>query len=1233
MKILAIRGQNLASLSGEPFAIELDSGLLGGAGLFAISGPTGSGKSTLLDALCLPLFDCTPRTEGRGGPSVGRADQDKDDRLRASDARGILSRGAAAGFAEVDFRGNDGRDYRARWEVRRARKSASGRLQSTIHSLHLLPDRSLVAGGKKTEVLAAVQQRLGLTFEQFRRSALLAQGDFASFLHATPDDRASLLERMTGTERFTEISRQAYERYNAERAALDELVARRDLAGGLLPDQRAQLQAELLTTEAQLRVAREQVQAAQAVVDWHARASKLQEAVTERVSAQATRALALEQAAPRAELLAQVLAAEPLRLPLHERATAARQVDEARAKVFAAKDTLRQAEDGEQALQAIAAQALQALADAKARREQAQPALDAAAALDVQLKGAIEREQALQTRLQQAQEQLDAARLAHGQAQAAHKEATQRRDKAQAWLDERPYLPGLHAAWPVVEPALRQLASSRLPALSSAAATAEQQRANTDAQVAKAHTALQEAEQLLQQQGAAVSDLAAALPAGRSEALAQQVDARESSLKAAEAAERLAKDAATLHQSLTAQRERALTQASVAAEHLAQQQTLDASLQALAPRVDEASRALELANAAASLEERRHALVDGEPCPLCGSGAHPYATGEQEPPHLAAQRERVKALQAEQLAASKQRDQHQQQAARAAEQGEQAAALATELQAKLAALLAPWAAARAALPELPQDPAVDAATAAVSRCEAELAQARAARDAHARQEQALRDAQAQQTALQARAKAAGDEHERAKAQQTAAAKAADAAQAALREHQLAQEGARQRISEVLAAHPTVLHKLLDAPASALDSYQREVDALPRGDKAIEQATREAQAALSAQDAALLGTQQRQEALRQATEERDTQRAALDALRIQRAELLQGATVADARRVLDGAVTTAEQAETQARARRDAARLAHERAKTALDGLQAGLHQSVAAQERAETALRAALANTAFNAEQAAALLQHEPSWVQAEREALESLRREVHSATQRVHDATTELSAHVAEPPALDAATAALALTDATTTAQTAVDALADKRAQLKADDLAAQTTADLNQALAAQEAVAKRWKDLNALIGSADGKRLRTFAQSLTLEQLLFHANHHLRDFAGRYRLERVPGTDLDLQVIDQDMSDEIRPVTSLSGGETFLVSLALALGLSSLAASDTPVESLFIDEGFGSLDRESLRRALEALEALQASGRQVGLISHVDGLAEQIGFGVRVEPRGGGHSRVVVG
>jgi exonuclease SbcC len=169
-----------------------------------------------------------------------------------------------------------------------------------------------------------------------------------------------------------------------------------------------------------------------------------------------------------------------------------------------------------------------------------------------------------------------------------------------------------------------------------------------------------------------------------------------------------------------------------------------------------------------------------------------------------------------------------------------------------------------------------------------------------------------------------------------------------------------------------------------------------------------------------------------------------------------------------------------------------------------------------------------------------------------------------------------------------------------------------------------------------QEWGELSHLIGSADGKRFRDFAQSITLRRLVQLANLHLRKFiGGRYRLGQdssKDGSNMELVVIDCFQANNVRSLHSLSGGETFLASLALALALADLAGSKIQFESLFIDEGFGSLDTETLQIAIEVLQTLQNQGKTIGIISHVDMLQQSIPHQIQVVPNGGGFSRLVV-
>src|SRR5690606_25373661 len=199
------------------------------------------------------------------------------------------------------------------------------------------------------------------------------------------------------------------------------------------------------------------------------------------------------------------------------------------------------------------------------------------------------------------------------------------------------------------------------------------------------------------------------------------------------------------------------------------------------------------------------------------------------------------------------------------------------------------------------------------------------------------------------------------------------------------------------------------------------------------------------------------------------------------------------------------------------------------------------------------------------------------------------------------------------------------------LERLEEQRAELGAQRGAARARlADDAQRRAGQQALLARmalqardcelWQHLDGLIGSARGDKFRKFAQGLTLDHLLHLANRHLLRLHGRYRLLRRPTGALELDIVDGWQGDVARDTRTLSGGEAFLVSLALALALSDLVSSKTSIDSLFLDEGFGTLDTETLETALDALDNLNASGKTIGVISHVEALKERISVQIQV-------------
>lgn len=206
----------------------------------------------------------------------------------------------------------------------------------------------------------------------------------------------------------------------------------------------------------------------------------------------------------------------------------------------------------------------------------------------------------------------------------------------------------------------------------------------------------------------------------------------------------------------------------------------------------------------------------------------------------------------------------------------------------------------------------------------------------------------------------------------------------------------------------------------------------------------------------------------------------------------------------------------------------------------------------------------------------------------------------------------------------AKALLDAATQQAAAVNAQLDMNATNRGN------AQQLLERIATQQKVSERWQRLHTLIGSADGKKYRNFAQGLTLEIMVSHANQQLRKLSDRYLLIRDREQPLELNVVDNYQAGEIRSTKNLSGGESFIVSLALALGLSGMSSQNIRVDSLFLDEGFGTLDEDALEMALATLAGLRQDGKMIGLISHVPAIRERINTRIMVQPVREGRSEL---
>ena len=1238
MRILAIRGENLASLYGK-FELPLDTGPIAEAGLFSISGPTGSGKSTLMDALCLALFGKTPRLGERGrGVMVGREGDDPSLRVEASDERDLVSRGTPGGFAEVDFEGVDGKRYRARWSAHRARGRAGGRFQAARVKVTDLGSGDAIAGTVR-EREDTVPRLLGYSFEEFRRAVVLPQFEFTAFLKATSADRASILERVTGTDVYTRLSVAAFQRSSSEAGRLEDLDRQvQDIRLLSPPEQEeARTLAGALASEEEGALARSR--AAAEAVRWHEADERNRQEVAAAVAGvERARVEGAAAGGLRTEL-AQVEGAEGLRGAHDDAVRSARELAAAEARVAKASEATVRDDAARLAAEAAERAAASALASAVRDLEETRPAIAQARVLDASVNEMRERAGAAGAERKQLTADAAAAAKASAAARRDVLDLEARRDAASAWLAGNGAQALLSGEWPRWEALLRrhahhlddialkasatEEARHRLAAASTRRAEASGSVARLDGAFASLERAAHEAESsaagddlstLRRIHGAADSlrgDLADLFRLAGETARAK--GERDETARELEEAEKRVREAA--------------------AELLAQERKLVAAQAAL----DADRAALERTRDALSLEGHRDHLEDGAPCPLCGATEHPYSRQAPVESLLARQQEVVSLGEKGLAALRKEETDILNRASRGEERVETGRALRERHEAALERANAGYASRleRAGIPGLPAraPDGVDLLAKLLAQAEQGLVSARTALDGALDRKQA---SEAARKDVEARRKEVEKER-----------KALAAA-----ELDLERAGAEVANLEVSLRSLAVLRDgtegELEAPLSFLGDWRKAARADPvafgrscsktaSGHADRVRAQKDAEQALGPKRAALEGARvaetERVHAAAEASSREASLLGQLASRQVERAALLGGIPASEVEDALVAAEQAARTGLDAARSQAEATRVAA--ARTTQELKEATSRHATATSDlaAAEASLGEALAAAGLDRARLELLLTRGKEWIRTTRTHLDALARVLHEATSTHAERVRRATLHAGQGrPSTSREDAIQEAPDADRVAAEARTRLSEVQFRLRSDEEGRARSASLALAQDAQQAVAARWQAVSDLIGSSDGKKFRSFAQGLTLDALLRQANHHLLDLAPRYQIMRVPGQDLELQVVDRDLGDEVRSVNGLSGGESFLVSLALALALAAIATRATQSRTLFIDEGFGTLDRETLEHAMVALESLRASGRTVGVISHVPELHERIGVRVEVERTGVGRSRVNV-
>ena len=1232
MRVLAIRGRNLASLNGD-FEVNFETEPLSDAGIFAITGPTGAGKSTLLDAMCLALFDAVPRLGA--APARARIGTAQGDELSAGDPRAILRHGSGEGFAELDFVGRDGERYRARWTVQRARQKIDGRLQATRHSLTRIADGEIL-GGTKTETLAEIHRLVGLSAEQFRRAVLLAQGDFEAFIKADDNERAQLLERLTGSHIYASLGRAAHEKAATLRAQQQAILDRIEAQNGLDDEARRVAEEQQSAAKDAAGRAASTLGELSKAVRWETDRSALAVKVTECQLAASTANAAREEAAPRHETLSLRKAAFALAgdwTAVQEAGTLAHKAEQ---NAVLRQNDLDQAR--ERATQ-TAADESQAMANVQVETERVaeqSPEIEEARTLDRKLaetRASLDGISDARTARAQALSECKEVERAAG---SSLTEAITTRDGHASWLTENAGFASLATQQTELAAELVEIEAVdlKLSQLSESADETEASKIAADdaceaAKAAEKGTAAAAtwARNILDEAKASApsdADFSALLEkrdrlGGISPLLVDWKHQEAQARTCSEVMVRLRSDFDDAR----------VERADLVTRH----SEISPTLPILRAQLQEARRAGELAETASgeAAMQLRATLEEGQACPVCGATEHALSAidsllGLQ----LREQRDRIADLDA---SLSSKTVEEAALAARIQSADELISRLEHDIEGQTTAMAAANEKVQAAFAVLSEKCSPMGLDPAVPDFETTLKGSLAALDS---QRTAMTEARAAVTIAQVAEEKARSEWEKNRASSSAATQT-------LRDIEQQLSGLLERKSHVAEtrdrlarsidvrfngsadwrelADPTAwLNQCADAWRAHSADHSRIVEAMPNLEKSVADARTETAAAMARFDeieSQAKGWEQEQIRLTNA-----------------RSSLLGGDAV-------DIVVAHNEAALLQCR---QALELAQAVASHAREHQAASAARKEAADQDAKRVVQdhvdrqdrfhVRLAELAIEEEAVTIAVREGQAAIDGEVEALAAIDRAAENAAALLAQRQQDLILHdQTDPPPLSGDALAQAVSEAKQADDAAQKTLQDAQFVLRRDDEVRTQTTKLRAELERERLAARVWLALDELIGDATGARFRRFAQGLTLDRLLAHANARLTDLKPRYELQRAPSGDMLIQVIDHDMAGEIRGVHNLSGGERFLISLALALGLAEMSTGrGLKIESLFIDEGFGALDGASLGQALSVLEHLHATGRRVGVISHVEEIKERIPVKIEVTPVARGRSELTV-
>jgi len=1196
VKILSIRLKNLASLSGEHF-IDFESEPLASAGLVAIVGKTGAGKSTILDAMCLALFNKIPRLKDSDGKL-----QDVDgSELLTNSPLTVLRRGTAHGFAELCFVAQDQKHYLARWELKRSREKVDGKLQSVQRYLKCLTDGAVVADKAKA-VESAIYKITQLSFEQFTRAVLLAQSEVTAFLKARDNERGELLEYLTNSSIFGKVGQLAYEKTKlvaSKRKDLENLLGHIEL---LAEEDAAELQMQFQHTNQDYKKLEDEKSQLEKQQQWFERKQKLNNEIV-----------------VKQQLLNTQLQAQQGLIPERERLNRLEIFSEIRSSIFQKQQLIKT----EQQL-APQTQKQQQLFDAlqvqfdteKTRFLQTETALTVQQNFENTHRGCLsevrkciqERDfigvefKKIQTRLND----LESSKtpLLNQQQQLEHhiQQITEKRNLLNQQLADSQQFSSLDKGLTAHVQQLTQFIQhyqsieNQLGNLSQAETKLIEQKTQLQDSIHQFGTAEQletQLEQTRQQREFKLSQLNQL--ATLQQKLAQFFELKIESQQLNDRLKRCSEQFQQLEKT-TIQAEQDFQTAKQARlklqEVLQQQRLLHAE----------------------NVEHLRAELIDGQPCVVCGSTTHPYhlddsaiskvlfelqqqqeqqaTLKEQQTFNLwqAAQQNLTKlSVEQQQLKTTLQNVTEKitviQQLCIEQGQSAQIPLNLTHTQSEI----------KQQLEQLTQQYQFD-----IQQLEA---QSKQWIQSIKIQQQLSQSIQHTEHLLQN----ANNLHNQV---QHIVSCLAD------REKNAWQQYSITTAQYILSQLNTRIQQLeqLELLSKQHDQYLQQLNTTQLN--IANTAKHISETAHSLNEIKLKGQQNTE-------------------LANQLIQNMTGLTEVKPNEWLTQYDHEYQKIQTlyqQQKQSFNQLRNQFEQEKSQLEQLNAQQQHNQNNLNLVNQDIQQWLTqHPAFQPDDLELLAQITAVQEQQIRQQLQHVERMLNEANSALNTIQEQLTEHTLHQPEIDFEQLQQLILNNANTLKTQFE-IRDQlklKLELHQQNVAKQKQfADQIQQVQQEE---HRWGKISGLMGDATGKKFRDYAQQYNLDILLEHANQQLAMLSQRYTLKRLDNS-LSLAIIDHDMDGETRSVASLSGGESFLTALALSLAIANMASGSMKIESLFIDEGFGTLDASSLHMVMNALDQLQNQGRKVVLISHIQEMHERIPVQIQVRPLGAGASTLEV-